>query len=640
VPQCPARLLAAALAVLIAAGGAQARVSAPAGPRASRLAQGERALRMAAPGSAKLDAALARAAIAAPGARTQVVVAPAHGRVAAARRAVARLGGRVQLVEAGLVQAQLPARELTALSRLRVVRRVTAPVRPVELGVSGEGVDATNARAWHAVGLTGKGVKVAIIDAGFAGLAAKQSAGAVTGNATTVDYCGGHVSDDTHGTAVAEIVSAEAPGAQLYLICVDTEVALAAAEKYAQANGVRVISMSLGWYGTWSGDGRGPAGTPDATVAAARAAGILWVNAAGNDGVGHWRGTFSDTNGDGFSELSASGDETDSFTLPQADGVCVFMRWNEWPHATHDYDLLLIREPSGVVVGGSTEDQFDLHTEPSESFCYINASRSTLTVGFAIAAPHGSPGPLPTIDVFAEARPFSARLEYATVAGSISDPAASPNALAVGATCWQTNELEFYSSEGPTVDGRLKPDLAAPDSVSSSVYGPFVACGRSGFAGTSASAPHAAGAAALVAQRFPTFGPERLQAYLLAHARDLGSPGPDDAFGAGELSLPPFEAPEVTATNVSAVRARSARVSAVVSPLESSTTVTIELGRTESYGASVKARVSAGAGVDASATASLSGLRPATTYHVRAVATGFGGTVAGPDRTFRTARSR
>ena len=39
---------------------------------------------------------------------------------------------------------------------------------------------------------------------------------------------------------------------------------------------------------------------------------------------------------------------------------------------------------------------------------------------------------------------------------SVVEPASSPAALAVGAVCWQTGQLEQYSSLGPTIDGRTE----------------------------------------------------------------------------------------------------------------------------------------------------------------------------------------
>ena len=66
----------------------------------------------------------------------------------------------------------------------------------------------------------------------------------------------------------------------------------------------------------------------------------------------------------------------------------------------------------------------------------------------------------------------------------------------------------------------------------------FSACGKSGFAGTSAAAPHIAGAAALVKQRHRGFRADMLRSYLIRHAAELGPPGFDDLFGAGRLFLP------------------------------------------------------------------------------------------------------
>ena len=135
-------------------------------------------------------------------------------------------------------------------------------------------------------------------------------------------------------------------------------------------------------------------------------------------------------------------------------------------------------------------------------------------------------------------------LEYQVGEGSVTEPGSSSFALAVGAVCWKTSGLEAFSSRGPTIDGRMKPDLTAPDWVSSFSYGPFSGCGAdTGFAGTSAAAPHVAAAAALVKGANPSFGPNELQAYLESHAIDLGVPGRDGTYGAGKLALGPSPRP-------------------------------------------------------------------------------------------------
>ena len=120
--------------------------------------------------------------------------------------------------------------------------------------------------------------------------------------------------------------------------------------------------------------------------------------------------------------------------------------------------------------------------------------------------------------------------------GSIDEQAASPSAFAVGAFCWQTGVVRDYSSKGPTIDGRVKPDLSAPDGVSGRTYGLTNGC-SGGFQGTSASAPYVAGAAALVKQANPSFNVGQLQNFLEIRAVDAGPPGKDDHYGAGRLSL-------------------------------------------------------------------------------------------------------
>jgi RNA polymerase subunit RPABC4/transcription elongation factor Spt4 len=101
----------------------------------------------------------------------------------------------------------------------------------------------------------------------------------------------------------------------------------------------------------------------------------------------------------------------------------------------------------------------------------------------------------------------------------------------VGAVNWRDNQLEPFSSRGPTADGRLKPYLVGPDGVSNAVFAP------QGFYGTSAAAPHIAGAAALVWGAYPQATAAEIRDFLINHATDLGATGPDNETGAGLLVL-------------------------------------------------------------------------------------------------------
>ncbi|HVE17554.1 MAG TPA: S8 family serine peptidase, partial [Ilumatobacteraceae bacterium] len=111
----------------------------------------------------------------------------------------------------------------------------------------------------------------------------------------------------------------------------------------------------------------------------------------------------------------------------------------------------------------------------------------------------------------------------------------NPSLLAVGAIdpANGSSGIAFYSSRGPTNDGRIKPDISAPSCVTSTIY-PAPAC----FNGTSAAAPAAAGMAALLLAR-GLAEPGMPLASLTKHlVVDLGPPGPDTAYGTGEIRLP------------------------------------------------------------------------------------------------------
>ena len=464
--------------------------------------------------------------LSASGGMVRVVVDAA--RVPAVTAAVTRLGGRVEASWRDLVQARVPRTSLPALSRLDAVRSVRPPDRFVADGTAGEEVAASLAAAWHAKGVKGAGTKVAVIDGGFEGYTDRQAAGGLPTNVTTMDFCDGEFSTGTHhGTAVAEIVHEMAPDAALYLICINTDVQLGQAEQYAKSQGVQIVNFSGGFLGDGRGDGSGTAG---AVVSDARSSGILWVNSAGNSAMTHWSGTYNDPDGDGIHEWSSSGDGGNTFIWPDESVICGALKWDEWPAAKSDFALVLFLSSTGQIIASSNDPQTGTQP-PLEGFCVGQASGRDLIVAWAIAGVNVTTSP--RLDLTTISPP----LEYAVAAGSITDPATSPSALAVGALCWQSNALEPYSSEGPTIDGRVKPDIAGHDSVSSAIYGPFGSC-PSGFAGTSASSPEVAGAAALVKQFHPAYGANELQSFLESSAIDLGGSGKDNVYGAGQLRLP------------------------------------------------------------------------------------------------------
>jgi subtilisin family serine protease len=103
-------------------------------------------------------------------------------------------------------------------------------------------------------------------------------------------------------------------------------------------------------------------------------------------------------------------------------------------------------------------------------------------------------------------------------------PAANPNVIAVSATDAQdrlfaaSNRGVYIAVAAPGVDIFLP----APDEKYQMT------------SGTSFSAAYISGTAALMLERDPALKPEEVRAILMKTARDLGVPGRDDLFGAGE----------------------------------------------------------------------------------------------------------
>ena len=461
--------------------------------------------------------AVARAQEIEPTSRGVVVIVEPSGSAGAAEDAVTAAGGTVDATAGRLIQARITTDRLAALAQSPAVKEVRAPALHAADSITDEGVAAINAPAWQTAGFTGTGVKVGVIDVGFAGyqaLLGTELPAAVT--TETEAGCAGHfTTDEDHGTAVAEIVHDVAPGAQLYLICISTEVDLANAEAYAKAQGITIINHSVSWFDTSRGDGTGGPTTPEAIAADARANGILWVNAAGNQAQAHWQGGFID---DGSGMMEPVG----PIPVPAGQGVCIALRWDEWPTTIDDYDLYLV-DDADTVLAASTTSQLDTPSEPTEELCWSNTGASARAV-HAVIADFSVPFPGRRMDLFV----LGPDVAGATAAGSVTEPASSPAVLAVGAFCWDHSAIEPYSSVGPTLDERVKPDILAPDSVSTSTYGPAGRCGVDGFAGTSASAPHVAGVAALVKQRFPSLGVGALEAAI---------PGPPAPSPTDQLAL-------------------------------------------------------------------------------------------------------
>ena len=398
------------------------------------------------------------------------------------------------------------------------------------------------------------------------------------------------------GTALLEIVHDLAPGAKLSFANGDTDLAFSQAVNFLAASNDVVID-DIGFFGEpydgTSAVSRNTAAALNNPAFPIRA----YFTAVGNEADRHYDGMYEDSRVDGttVTGITNSGhlhlfqptaDTTDVLglgaqpynliSLPQNGEVAIFLTWDDAFGASgNNYDLYLVQQSTGRVVASSTDAQSG-RQDPAETIDYVNrgaqdffrivvqnvrdaAQPKHLTI-FSLQPQCAAAGP----QLLAPSR--HDRHNYNTAAHSVAaqgDAGGSPvSVISVGAicsasaaaaanfsstvpdeSCLDTSAVtpEFFSSRGPTLDGRVKPDIAAVDGVSISGAGSFGTL----FFGTSAAAPHLGGLAALLLQSAPCLlnrtaseiatanARGALRDLVLGGATSLGGSSPNNVFGAG-----------------------------------------------------------------------------------------------------------
>ena len=444
------------------------------------------------------------------------------------------------------IEAYVPVLKLAEASAQPGVIRVRVIQPPQESQsqsqVAGDGPGVHGSLAWNQAGYTGQGVKVGVIDLGFIGFAGLMGSEVPTRvQARCYQSVGAYSSDledcedrTNHGTKVAESLIDIAPEVSLYIADPLSRSDLKSTVDWMISEGVSVINYSVGWLFDGPGDGTSPSSiSPLKTVDRAVAAGIVWVNAAGNHGLQSWfmRGPFS------YSTITIDGEEVRVINFEGSNFTNRFhlsgplqLRWDDtWGGATSDFDLFLVRPDEAEIELASIDPQ----SGGAGHNPYELVSPGYNLIRFNVIVAHNSGVEPDWIQLLGWG--WESLLLNTPDAGSISNPAesASSGMLAVGAANWQSMIIAGYSSRGPTPDGRVKPDLVGADCGDTAIS-------ESDFCGTSQASPHVAGLAALVRQRFPAYTPAQVASYLKDNAQQrISSPDPNNTWGHGFIVLPP-----------------------------------------------------------------------------------------------------
>jgi hypothetical protein len=288
--------------------------------------------------------------------------------------------------------------------------------------------------------------------------------------------------------------------------------------------------------------------------------GVFYASAAGNDAaqayITDWHSVNTTVGGISGQFLNVhNGSPLQPFTLATGGQIVLSVQWDSafleggspLPNfqVPNEVDVLVTNATGTQVFGVFNSNT--LNTDEAFQFVTFTNSAAFSTNSFALAYVV-TQGPAPSTlrwVTFGGDDPLAFGEGSPTTFGQPADR----SAVAVAAAAFNTPTVPepFTSVGGPltflfdrngnrlnTPDIRNKPEITAPDGVSTTVPG------FAPFFGTSAAAPHVAGAAALLLQMAPGTPPANLAQHFETTALDIGVPGFDSSSGFGLLQATPL----------------------------------------------------------------------------------------------------
>ncbi|TDO49712.1 subtilase family protein [Kribbella sp. VKM Ac-2571] len=497
-----------------------------------------------------------------------------------------------ELPSTGLVSATVPYDKLDALAALDWVTALRPSLRPaVDVGpITAEGVQLHQADKAQAKGLTGRGQKIGVISGDADHVADAIAAGELPADTRVVQSA---AYNNDEGTAMMEIIHDLAPDAKLtFASTLETNADYFEAFHLLAKSGVTMIAEDI----ALDDEPAFQQGLGAATAEALAKHGIWVSSSAGNLGNRHAprvtaTGTGQGADGatgpytgcpkspDNVVQLRGSDTSYDLNLLPGA-GILPTLQWSE-PRAIYptagqggftDLNLYLMDSTGTKCLASSTAVQANGVGDTIEQFEYFNTTKAPQPVKLVVDVEGTSTArKAPILDLRWRAlasgvqtidpperagsmNPDSNYTVFATSAGAVNSSVSTDP---------KTAPLEAFSAAGPTqlvsttrcpggkpgpcrgIPGADALNFPAPNWLAAdgeSVSGaggfgsgtcPTTTQGGCRFFGTSASAPTAAGVAALTRQEFGGHvSPLILNALLSARAVDRSEP----STGAGVLS--------------------------------------------------------------------------------------------------------
>jgi len=203
---------------------------------------------------------------------------------------------------------------------------------------------------------------------------------------------------------------------------------------------------------------------------------ILWVNSAGNSAEEHYRANFSN-DGSGYHDFTGvlgnintiGPDSVSVWYHDVGKLIIITLNWDDYLYSDQDYDLYLLRYTGStwVPADSSTDRQNGVSTRPEETIVFTNPYDNGM---YGVLVREYSTTSDWDFTFFNLDKSFG----YRTNSSSLTDPGTITDVVTVGAISqnnYTSGPQETFSSQGPTTDGRFKPDVTAPDSCNSHAYG-------------------------------------------------------------------------------------------------------------------------------------------------------------------------